>query len=846
MRRAGTFTLPHTIFSSKRAERGQLSGSPGLIRKGEERRFGMSYEIRHVAVIGAGVMGGGIAAHTANAGIPCTLLDIVPNKLTPNEEAKGLTLESPQVRNRIVNDGFQFVLKSRPPALFSRRRADLIRLGNLEDNLDMIHDADMVIEVVVENLAVKQALFEKIIPYIKDTAIVTTNTSGIPIKDIAAKFGPDLRRRFLGTHFFNPPRWLKLLELIPTDETDPAITDFVSQFAENIWGKGVVICKDSPNFIANRVAGFDIMFILDYALKNGYTVEEVDAITGPLIGRPRTATFKLNDLAGLDTNYHVVTNLYPALPDDEDREVLRSERVLALMKTMVDKGQLGRKSKKGFYKMKKGPGGKKEFEVIDLDTGEYRPQQEVDIPSLAKAKDIRSLPERLRYLVRVEDKAGRLVWAIISYNLSYASRRIPEIADEIISIDRAMKWGYGHEMGPFEIWDALGVVETLERLEAEGMKVAPWVNDMIDRHITRFYREEADVQYYYDMSLGDYKKVSVSPRIIILKSLKDRKKTVRENESASLLDMGDDVACLEFHSKQNALDDKIVEMIEASIPEVERNFKGLVVGNQGKRFSVGANIYNILLASREKKWDQIDEAMNAMHKALGSFRRCARPVIAAPFDMALGGGAEVCMAADGICAAGDLFMGLVEVGVGLIPGGGGCKELVRRVVSPVVARAPETDPLPLLLHIFQMVAQAKITSSALEAKEWGFLDASDHIVMNRDHLLYDAKQMVLNRYHMGYVPPVSEKIYAVGKRGFEALHATVLGMRKAGFISDHDVTVATHLARVFSGGQAFSPRWVNEQHFLDLEKEAFISLCGEPKTQARIEHMLKTNKPLRN
>ena len=448
----------------------------------------MHFDIRHVVVIGAGVMGGGIAAHTANAGIPCTLLDIAPDQLTPKEKAKGLSLESPEVRNRIVGDGFRFVMNSRPPALFSKKRADLIRLGNLDDHLAWIEDADLVVEVVVENLGIKQALFKKIIPHIKKTAIVTTNTSGIPIKDISSGFDPELKKRFIGTHFFNPPRWMKLLEVIPTEDTDPEVVSLVSEFGETLWGKGVVVCKDTPNFIANRLAGFDIMFGLDYILNQGYTVEEADAITGPLMGRPSTATFKLNDLVGLDTNYHVLTNLYPALPEDEDRELLRSEKVLGLMKTMLDRGCLGRKAKKGFYKMKKGPGGKKTFDVVDLQSCDYRPEQKADLPSLGKAKKIRSLAERLRFMVQQDDKAGKLVWAILSYNLSYASRNILEIADEILSIDRAMTWGYNHEMGPFEIWDALGVPETVARMEQENTRVAPWVKKMLEAGITSFYK----------------------------------------------------------------------------------------------------------------------------------------------------------------------------------------------------------------------------------------------------------------------------------------------------------------------------------------------------------------------
>ncbi len=806
----------------------------------------MGYRIRHVAVIGSGVMGGGIAAHVANAGIPCTLLDITPNKMIEKEEAAGLTLDSPEVRNRIVQSGYQGIINARPPALFSKSRAPLIRTGNLEDDLELLKDADLVVEVVIENLAIKQALFEKILPHMKDTAIIATNTSGIPLKDIGAKFSPGVKKRFLGMHFFNPPRWLKVLEVIATEDTDPELTNFACEFGESVLGKGVVVCKDTPNFIANRVAAFDQLFILDYAMNNGYTVEEVDAITGPLMGRPKTGIYKLNDLVGLDTNFHVVQNLYPDVPHDEDREILRSEKVMRVMKTMVDKGWLGRKTKGGFYKLIKGPGGKKSFEVVDLETLTYRPQEKPDLPGIKEAKGIRSLPERLRRLVRMDDKVGKLVWATISNILSYSAKRIPEISNDLVSIDRAMTWGYGHDMGPFEIWDVLGVSETVDRMEKEGVTVAPWVKEMLKAGITSFYGEKGETPVYYDAASKGYKEVPVSPKTISLKALKAQNKTINKNPSASLIDLGDGVACLEFHSKMNALDGDIVEMINFSVAEVEKNFRGLVVGNQGDNFSVGANIFNILMAAKEKQWDLIHQGVSEMHKALGSFRFCSRPVVAAPYGMALGGGAEVCMGADRICSHGNLFMGLVEVGVGLIPGGGGCKELLRRVVSPIMAKAPATDPMAFFQMAFELVAQAKVTTSALEAQEWGFLSKQDRIVMNADHIIHNAKEMVMHMDRMGYIPPVPGKVYAVGNRGIAGVQILLQSMRKSGYISDHDVTVAGQLGYVMCGGALQTPRWVDEQYILDLEREAFVSLCGEPKTQDRIEHMLKTNKPLRN
>jgi len=806
----------------------------------------MSYQVRHVAVIGAGVMGGGIAAHAANAGLRCTLLDIVPNKLSPEEEAKGLTLESPQVRNRIVNSGYQAILKSKPPALFSKSRAELIRAGNLEDNLEWLKDADLIIEVVLENLNVKRSLFEKIRPFVKDTAIIGSNTSGLPIKDIAAGFDPDLRKRFLGTHFFNPPRWLKLLEIIPTDDTDPEVVDYMLRFGEFLLGKGVVVCKDSPNFIANRLLAYDGTFIINYAIENDYSVEEVDAITGPLMGRPKTATFKLMDLVGLDVNKHVVENLYPAIPNDEDREIFRSEKTGKLMSAMVESGRLGRKAKAGFYKMKKGEGGKKEFDVVDLGTAEYRDQQKPDLPSLKKAKGIGNLAERLRHLVQTEDKVGKMVWAVLSADLSYSSRRVPEIADTIVSIDRAIKWGFSHEMGPFEIWDALGVQETVARMEAENIKVAPWVKEMLQAGAGSFYKQEGDTLKYWDLASKSYAGVPVSPRVVNLASLKERGQLIKKNPSASLVDMGDGVACLEFHSKMNAIDNYIVDMANFAVEEVERNFKGLVIGNHGQNFCVGANIFLMLMAAKQKQWEALHKGVSDLQNTLMSLRKCARPVVVAPFGMALGGGAEISMAGDRICAAGDLFMGLVEVGVGLIPAGGGCKEMVRRVVSPSMAIAPDADALLFIQSVFEKVGMAKVSMSALEAQEWGFLSVADRIVMNADHILHDAKQMVINMHDLGYTPPAPQKLYAIGERGIAAVNALIWQMRQGNYITDHDVTVSKKLAYVLCGGALSAPAWVDEQYFLDLERETFVSLCGDPKTQDRMQHMLEKGKPLRN
>jgi 3-hydroxyacyl-CoA dehydrogenase len=805
----------------------------------------MGFQIKKAMVIGSGVMGGGIAGHLANAGIPVTLLDIVPFKLTPAEEAKGLTLKSPVVRNRIVNQGVDFLKKSKPPGLFSPTRMELITVGNMEDNFDWIKEADWIIEVVVENLKIKHQVMAKIEAARKPGSIVSSNTSGLPIYQIAEGRSDEFKAHFLGTHFFNPARYLKLLEIIPTPETDPELTAFMMKFGERRLGKTLVLCKDTPNFIANRVASITGTSAINYVLQNDLTVEEVDAVTGPLIGHPKTATFRLQDLVGLDIASHVAGNLYPAIPDDPFREAIQGP-VKELTEKMVEKGWLGNKAKQGFYKKIKGPEGKKDYLILDLKTLEYRPQQKPNIPWVKQAKGIESLPERIKFISQQDDRVAKLIAFNTAQALSYCAWLIPEISDVLYAVDDAVRAGFFHELGPFEIWDILGVKETAARMEAEGFTVAAWVKDLIAGGGESFYKKDGVRKLFWDLNSRSYQPVPVDANSIVLKDLKETKGVLKKNFSASLIDLGDDVLCLEFHSKMNALDPDIFAMGYAALEELDKGYAGLVIGNQGENFSVGANVFNVVMAAENKMWDEIEQSVKSMQDLLVGFRYCNKPVVAAPFGMALGGGAEMAMAADRICAAGESYMGLVEVGVGLLPAGGGCRELLRRVVTPAMKRA-DSDPLPFLGKVFENIAMAKVSASALQAQEMGFLTDCDRIIMKGEHVLAEAKREVLALAAAGYAPPPRTKsIYALGQRGMAALSIMVQSMRWGDFISDHDMVIAKKIAYVLSGGDLSAPQWVDEQVILDLEREGFLSLLGQEKTIERIKHLLMTGKPLRN
>lgn len=802
----------------------------------------MSYAINRVVVIGAGTMGGGIAAHVANAGIPVYLLDIAPKELTPEEEKRGLKLTDKQVRNRIVTALFDRLKKMKPSAFFTPAAAELVTIGNLEDNFDWVGEADWIVEAVIEELEPKKELFFRIENLRKPSSIVSSNTSGLPIKSIAAEMTDDFKSHFLGTHFFNPPRYMKLLEIIPTADTKPEIVDFMTDFAERRLGKGVVICKDTPNFIANRYGSVTAAIAVNYILENKYTIEEADAIMGQLIARPKTGIFRLQDLVGLDVSSGVAANLYTLIPDDETREVLRNQNLGTLRQTQIERGRLGDKTAQGFYK-KPAKGGKEDILSLDFETMGYRPRREPEIPSMSEALKIKDAGERLKFVLVQDDRAGALARHVVYNALAYAARRVPEITDDIINVDRAVRWGYSHELGPFEIWDALGVRETVAAMEGENIAVAPWVKEMLEAGNETFYRKaDGRVSYYYPVR-KDYVSEETDKRKIDLRLLKNSNRVVRENKGASLIDIGDGVLCLEFHTKMNTLDADIQQMIFESVEEVETNdWTGLVIGNDAQDFCVGANLAEGIKADS----NAVERAVKATQDALTKIRYCTKPVVVAPTGRTLGGGAEIALAASRIVAASETYMGLVEVGVGLVPGAGGCKEFVRRIVSPAM-RVTNTDPLPFLQNALQTIAMAKVSTSATEARTFGFLSDADLVIMNREHLIYEAKRMVIELAEAGYVPPARGKnCYAAGRDALAALRAGLYIMQQGGYMSEYDLFISNKVAYILCGGDLSSAQWVDEQYFLDLEREVFVSLCSEPKTIERIKHMLSTGKPLRN
>ncbi len=803
----------------------------------------MKYQVRKAVVIGSGTMGAAIAAHLANIRVPVTLLDIVPNSLSPKEEKKGLTLDDPTVRNRIVQEGLERALKSRPASFFTAEHAALVSIGNIEDDFDVIHQADWVIEAIIENLEIKQQLMERIDKVRGEHTIVSTNTSGIPVSSIAEGRTQSFREHFLGTHFFNPPRYLKLVEVIPTKDTHSEVFDFINHFLEYRLGKGVVIAKDTPNFIANRLGFAGGAFGLDYILEHGYTVEEVDAITGPIMGRPKTATFRLIDLVGIDVWEHVGRNLVPAIPHDKHAlRYLEADRSNELIHTMVENGWLGTKTKQGFYKQVIKDGGGKEFWVLNLETKEYEPPKKPKFDSIGEAKDEDDLGERVKVMLTAEDRAGELVRALTYQGLAYASERIPEIADTPKPIDDAVRWGFIHEAGPFETWDILGVADTLVRMREYGYEPAPWVDDMLASGKTSFYEyQDGSKIGVYSPEQGEYLFIEPSPAIIILQ----QQKLIDKNPGASLLDMGDGVACVEFHAKMNILDEDISSMIELGLDKLDQDFEGLVLGTEADNFSAGANLFMVVMLAQNQDWETLEMAIKKLQDLNQRMRYSSKPVVAAPAGLALGGGLEIIMHANRVVAGAELYTGQVEIGPGVIPAGGGTKELLRRILNPAM-RTQNVEALPFLMRIIELIGMAKVATSAEEAREFGFLGPCDRIVLNKDHLLAEAKKEVLNMVNSGYMAPLPEKIYAAGRDGLAALQVGIFMFREGKFMTDHEALIVNKAAHVMTGGEISRPAWVDEQYILDLEREAFLSLCGEEKTQERIWNLLRTGKPLRN
>jgi 3-hydroxyacyl-CoA dehydrogenase len=798
----------------------------------------MNKPIRKAAVIGSGIMGSGIAAHLANVGIPCLLLDMLPKQPTEEETAKGLTMEHPAVRNRLAAGAIAKLKATKPAPLYDDSFAERITAGNLEDNLAQISEVDWVIEVVVENLQVKKELLSKVERHWKPGTVVSSNTSGISINAMSADCGDEFRKHFMGTHFFNPPRYMKLLEIIPGDRTDPALVSQMKTFCENVLGKGVVLAKDTPNFIANRIGTYGLLITLEEMVEKGYSVEEVDAVTGPAMGRPKSATFRTLDIVGLDTFVHVADNVYANVQDAAEKAAFAAPEVL---QGMVEKGWLGEKSGQGFNLKRKGANGS-EIHSLNLSTMEYQPQKKAASGSLEAAKLAKGAREKTKALIAGGDRYSELAWHILKRVLVYSAEKVGEIANSIQEIDEAMKWGFNWEMGPFETWDAIGLVKSVGRMEKEGVAVPSWVKDWIAQGNQSFYRKDNGTTFYVQGQ--QYKQVEQQPEVISLRSLKEQNKVVKGNSGASLIDIGDGVVCLEFHSPNNAIGADILTMIQHSMEEVRNNFEGMVIANQGRNFCVGANIMLLLMEAQDEEWDEVDGIIRLFQNTMYSMKRLEKPVVAAPHRMTLGGGVEACMPADQVIASAETYYGLVEVGVGLIPAGGGCKEFALRVSQNV--RHPEADLQPFINQAFETIGMAKVSTSGHDAKRLGYLKPTDRVLANQDHLIYEAKQAVLRMAQAGYEPIREEKIRVVGSEGKAVMQLGAIGMKESGYISGHDLLIAKKLAHVLAGGDVPAGTLVTEQYMLDLEREAFLSLCGEPKTQQRMHHMLTKGKALRN
>lgn len=799
----------------------------------------MAYQINKVGIVGSGTMGSGIGALLAGIGVPVVMLDIPTSNTTPGDKK----------RNTIVQGGLDRLKKSKPAQLFESSDLNLFSIGNLEDDLQLLEDCDWIVEVIVERLDVKQQLMEKLEKIRRPNTIVTSNTSGLSINAIAEGRSEAFQRHFLGTHFFNPPRYLKLLEIIPHAKTDPALIEFFMDYGTRVLGKGTVLAKDTPNFIGNRFMSIIGMMATNYAVDHGFTVEEVDAITGPLIGHPKSATFRLNDVVGVDIAHHVGDNLYDAIPDDEWRDVLKHEGTLKVFKFLIENNFLGSKTGQGFFKTVKGVGGEKAFWGLDLQTLEYKAPEKVRFESVGKHRKIEDTGERIKALINETDRAAEYLWHLHAGFLAYASHKEGEITENLVNIDNANKWGFAHELGPFEIWDAIGVAETLERMEKDGYPVAQWVKEMVaSGHPTFYQKDENGVTVgYYDPRAGDYVPLQKDPNHIVIAHLKtDKSKIVDRNMGASIIDMGDGVALFEFHSKLNAIDDDIIKMGFKALERLQTDFDGLVVGNDGENFSVGANVMLLVMGVMQGALDQVEEVIRMGQNLSQALRYSKKPVVTAPFGRCLGGGAEFAMSGWRAVAHAESYIGLVEFGVGLVPAWTGCKELLRRIVNPVMESSENASVLPHLQRVFEQIGLAKVSASAMEAREMGFLTKNDRIVMNRDYLLAEAKKEVLALIESGAPAPEMGMIYAAGRDALALLNVGVWQLHESNYATAYDAEIGKKLAYVLTGGDLSVPQWVSEQYILDLEREAILSLIKNEKTMARIQHLLETGKPLRN
>ncbi len=801
----------------------------------------MVRKIRKAAVVGSGVMGGGIAALLASAGIKTVMLDIVPFDLSDEEK------KDPAARNRIVKAGYDNLLTIQPALLMQPKDIDLISIGNLEDDFDQLADCDWIVEVVVENLKIKQDLFARIDKIRRAGSIVSSNTSGIPLKAMSEGLSDEFRKHFLGTHFFNPVRYMHLLEIIPGQETAPEILAFMADFGERIMGKGIVWAKDTPNFVGNRIGVQGMVKTMQLMVSEDLSVTEVDALFGPAMGRPKTAMFKTADLVGLDTLGHVARNSYDLVNDESEKK----DFILPdFFDQMIEKKMLGKKTQGGFYKTELTPEWKKIRKVLNPATMAYEDWHKAEFPCLAAAKKAKTPAEKLQAIVYGDDKGAVFAWKAVADQLIYSANRIPEISDTVVEIDNAMKWGYNFEMGPFETWDAIGVKQSVAKMENDGLTVPEKVTQMLDAGAESFYKAEDGKRFFYDFDSKAYQEITVSASNISLAALKGAGGLVKSCASASLVDLGDGVFCCEFHTKMNALNAEIIQFLNESMDYVEENGVGLVIGNQAGgmpgAFSAGADLVQVGTAARENRLEEVDAMIKSLHEVVQRETYSPFPVVAAPYGLALGGGCEVCLAADRIVSHAELYMGLVEIGVGLLPAGGGCKNLWKRAVTTIPANVTDVDLAKYFIPTFMSIATAKVSMSAAEARANGFLGPNDRIVFNRDLLIGEAKKEVLRMVDQGYAPPVKRPLKVLGAAAEGMVNGEIFNMLSAGFVTEHDAFLARRIATVIAGGDVRTNSEVDEDVILSLERAAFVDFLKEEKTLARIENMLKTGKPLRN
>ncbi|MDW5288181.1 3-hydroxyacyl-CoA dehydrogenase/enoyl-CoA hydratase family protein [Formosa sp. PL04] len=797
--------------------------------------------IKKVAVIGSGIMGSGIACHFANIGVDVLLLDIVPRELNATEQAKGLTLQDKVVRNRMVNDSLTAALKSKPSPIYHQKFANRINTGNLEDDIAKVKDVDWIIEVVVERLDIKKLVFENLEKHRTPGTLITSNTSGIPIHFMSEGRSEDFQKHFCGTHFFNPARYLKLFEIIPGPQTSPEVLDFLSGYGEQFLGKTSVVAKDTPAFIGNRVGIFSIMSLFHAVKDMDLTIEEVDKLTGPVIGRPKSATFRTVDVVGLDTLVHVANGLYDNVPKDERHDLFKLPEFIS---KMMENKWLGSKTKQGFYKLERHKDGSKDILSLDLNTLEYRPNKKANFATLELTKTIDKVVDRFKVLVSGKDKAGDFYRKNFAALFAYASNRIPEITNELYKIDDAMKAGFGWEHGPFQIWDAIGVEKGIKIMKTEGFEPAAWVNDMLASGVSSFYAIKEGASYFYDIPSKKLGKIPGQDAFIILNNIR-KSKEVFKNSGVVIEDLGDGILNCEFQSKMNTIGGDVLAGINKAIDLAEKDFQGLVVGNQGANFSVGANIGMIFMMAAEQEYDELNMAIKYFQDTMMRMRYSSIPTISAPHGMALGGGCELSLHADKVVAAAETYMGLVEFGVGVIPGGGGSKEMTLRAQDTFKKGDVELNTLQ---EYFLTVGMAKVSTSAYEAFDLGLLQhGKDVVVVNRDRQIATAKSHAKLMAESGYTQPIKRTdIKVLGKQALGMFLVGTDSMEASKFISAHDQKIANKLAYVMAGGDLSEPTLVNEQYLLDLEREAFLSLCTERKTLERIQHMLKTGKPLRN